>query len=154
MQQGYNTIIADTSCFILLDKIGELELLLKLFGSITTTHEIASEFGKKLPDWVSIEAVTNKEQQQIIELVIDKGEASAIALYYEKRLPLLILDDSKARKFAEKLQLNYTGTLGIVLKAKEIGLLHSVKPIMQKIQETNFRFSDKVFNEILKLSGE
>lgn len=40
------TIISDTSCIILLDKIGELEILKKLFGTITTTLEIAEEFGQ------------------------------------------------------------------------------------------------------------
>lgn len=154
MLQEYSTIIVDTSCFILLDKIGQLDILFNLFGEVTTTNEIAAEFGKPLPGWVNIQSVANKKQQQIIELEIDKGEASAITLYFEKKSPLLILDDAKARKFAEKLHLNYTGTLGIILKAKETGIITAIKPIIQKIQTTNFRFSDKVFNEILKLAGE
>ena len=44
-------IISDTSCLILLDKIGELNLLNKLFGLIIVTQEIAQEFKKELPDW-------------------------------------------------------------------------------------------------------
>jgi predicted nucleic acid-binding protein len=45
-------IISDTSCFIILTKIGELELLHKVYGQITTTIDIAIEFGEALPDWV------------------------------------------------------------------------------------------------------
>ena len=41
----HKAIISDTSCLILLDKIGELEILNKLFGTIITTTEVASEFG-------------------------------------------------------------------------------------------------------------
>lgn len=42
MPQEYNVVIADTSCFILLDKVNELDLLYKLFGQIVTTKEIAN----------------------------------------------------------------------------------------------------------------
>jgi predicted nucleic acid-binding protein len=43
MPQEYKVVIADTSCFILLDKIKELPLLQKVFGQIITTREIANE---------------------------------------------------------------------------------------------------------------
>ncbi|HYK76358.1 MAG TPA: DUF3368 domain-containing protein [Daejeonella sp.] len=85
---------------------------------------------------------------------IDRGEASAMALAIESENSLLILDDLKARKLAAKLNLNYTGTLGIILKAKREGLLSSIRPILEKIQMTNFRFSDKILNEILKEADE
>jgi len=48
-------IISDTSCLILLDKIGELNLLNKLHGQVTVTQEIANEFRKELPGWFKIE---------------------------------------------------------------------------------------------------
>lgn len=47
-------IITDTSCLILLDKIGELELLSKMFAKVITTQTIALEFGKPLPQWITI----------------------------------------------------------------------------------------------------
>lgn len=154
MQQEYEVVIADTSCFILLDKIGEIQLLQKVFSSITTTQTIAEEFGKPLPDWVNILSVQNKPYQNILELEVDAGEASAFALYAEYTHALLIIDDMKARKLADKLLVNYTGTLGIFLKAKELKIFSSVKPILNKIQSTNFRFSQKVFDEILAIAGE
>jgi hypothetical protein len=127
MQQKYDVVIADTSCFILLDKIGEIELLKKLFTSITTTQTIAAEFRKPLPQWVNILPVQNKPYQHLLEIEIDEGEASAFALSVEYSNSLLIIDDMKARKLAEKLFLNYTGSLGILLKAKEYNILPSVK---------------------------
>ena len=63
---------------ILLDKIGELTLLNRLFGQITITQEIADEFKNELPDWFKIENPTNKTYQKILEASLDKGEASAI----------------------------------------------------------------------------
>jgi predicted nucleic acid-binding protein len=76
-------------------------------------------------------------------LDIDAGEASAITLAMESERSLLILDDNKGRKTAERLNLQYTGTLGIILKAKNTGIITSIKPIVMKIQQTNFRFSQR-----------
>lgn len=154
MLQEYDVVIADTSCFILLDKIGEIELLQKTFSSITTTQTIASEFGKPLPSWIIISPVQKTPYLKLLELEVDAGEASAFALTLEYSSSLLIIDDLKARKLADKLLLNYTGTLGVILKAKELNLLSSVKPLINKIQLTNFRFSEKVLNEILSAANE
>jgi predicted nucleic acid-binding protein len=95
------TIISDTSCFIVLTNIGELDLLHKVYGSIVTTIDIAIEFGEPLPDWVVIEKVTDKYRQQLLEMQIDKGESSAIALALETPNSTVILDDYRARKIAE-----------------------------------------------------
>ena len=154
MLQEYDVVIADTSCFILLDKIGEIQLLHKIFSSVTTTKTIAGEFGNPLPDWVKVVPVQNTSYQTLLELELDAGEASAFALSFEYNSSLLIIDDLRARKIADKLLLNYTGTLGIFLKAKEMNILPSVKPLLMKIQETNFRFSQKIFDEILTIADE
>lgn len=154
MLQEYEIVIADTSCFILLDKIGEIQLLKKIFSSIATTQTIATEFGNSLPDWIIVLPVQNISLQKFLEIEIDAGEASAFALSLEYDSSLLIIDDLKARRLAEKLLINYTGTLGIILKAKELNIVSSVKPLLDKIQLTNFRFSKKVFNEILSIANE
>lgn len=112
------------------------------------------EFRKELPSWVQIKDVINKEYQVLLQLEVDNGEASAMALAIETEHSLLILDDSKARKLAAKLQLQYTGTLGIILKAKQTGIIDHIKPVIEKIQGTNFRFSEKMYQEILLLANE
>lgn len=154
MQPKYSIVIADTSCFILLHKIKELGVLKKLFEHVFTTKEVAEEFGKPLPKWIKIQAAANQKFQQTLERQVDRGEASAIALGWEIKDSLLILDDLKARKLAEHLDLNFTGTLGIFVRAKQEGIISSVKTVVKKIKATNFRFSDKVYQEILSEAGE
>lgn len=112
------TIISDTSCFIVLTNIGELELLHKLYGRIITTLDIATEYGEPLPEWIDMVNVSDKSKQRLLELQIDKGESSAIALALETPDSTIILDDNKARKIAYQLGLTYTGTIGIIVKAK------------------------------------
>ncbi|MEO8117049.1 MAG: DUF3368 domain-containing protein, partial [Bacteroidota bacterium] len=115
------TIISDTSCFIILTKIGELDLLQKVYGQVLTTQEIATEYGEILPAWVEIRKVNDTHKQQLLELQLDKGESSAIALAMEISNCTVILDDFKARKIAHQLGINFTGTLGVIIKAKLIG---------------------------------
>ena len=147
-------IISDTSCLIVLDKIGELQILYKLFGIIITTSEVASEFGKPLPDWIEIKNAANKNYQAIITASIDEGEASAIALALEYKDALLIIDDLKGRNFALQLGLRITGTLGILIEAKLTGHLLLLKPVLEKIKQTNFRLSDKLESLILSRVNE
>ena len=68
------TIVSDTSCFIVLTNIGELELLHKVYGQIITTLDIATEYVEALPEWVEIVAVKDKYRQQLLEMQIDSGE--------------------------------------------------------------------------------
>ncbi len=148
------TIISDTSCFIILTNIGEFELLHKVYGEIITTIDIATEFGETLPDWVEIVKVTDTYKQQLLELQIDKGESSAIALALEIPESTVILDDIKARKIASRLGINYTGTIGVIIKAKLKGIIPSIKPILEKIKQTDFRISVDIELQALKEANE
>jgi len=150
----HKAIISDTSCLILLDKIGELEILNKLFGKIITTSEVANEFGQPLPNWIEIQQPTDNNYQSIIEASVDSGEASAIALAFELDNCLLIIDDLKARKFANQIGLNIIGTMGVIVDAKLSGIIQSVKPIITKIKLTNFRMTEQLEIVMLKKAGE
>ncbi len=154
MLQNYNLIIADTSCFILLDNINELEFLKKISNNVCTTSIIAKEFNKPLPPWIAVIEVDETPYFKVLEKDIDKGEASALILCLNNKNSLLILDDLKARKLAELLHLDFTGTLGLILKAKQIGLISAIKPIIEKIRSTNFRLSDDLLNNLLKETNE
>ena len=147
-------IIADTSCLILLYKIQTFDLLQKLFGRIIVTSEIQREFGRDLPEWVIVKNASNQNYQNIIKTSVDIGEASAIALALEESNALLILDDLKARKLAASLNLQYTGTLGVLVEAKLSGHLASIKPVIAKIKLTNFHLPDELEQKILRAAGE
>jgi len=137
-----------------LDKIDELELLKKMGREVYVTPIILKEFGKGLPDWISVVSPENSHYQQILEMDLDEGEASAIALSLEMKNPILMIDELKGRKVAKKLNLRYSGTFGLILKAKQIGLINSVRPILEKIKSTNFRFDEKLFEKVLEQAGE
>ena len=147
-------VVADTSTLILLKKIEKIELLKSVYGRIVVTREIATEFGKPLPEWITIQRVTDIKYQVLLELQLGKGEASAITLANEIGDVLLLLDDLKARKIAKRVGLKFTGTLGIIHKAKEMGVIAKVKPLIDKLLETDYRISNEIIAELLKINNE
>ncbi len=146
MQEKYDIVIADTSYLILLSKIEEIKLLSLIFSKVSVTSIVANEFGLLLPKWIEVIDNSKDKSINLLEMEVDKGEASSISLCLEYKNPLLIIDDLKGRKLASKLKLNYVGTFGILLKAKELGLIENPGMLIEKIRNTNFYFSDELLN--------
>ena len=148
------TIIADTSCLILLYKIGEFEVLKGLYGEVIITSIIANEYGSDLPLRIKIIDPINLELQNKLNETINTGEASALALAIELKDCKLILDDKPARKLALDLGLIFTGTLGVLIDAKKHGLIPSIKPLFDKIELTNFHYTPEFLQRLLESVGE
>lgn len=143
-------IIADASCLIVLENIQELPILEKLFGEILITQEVKEEFGLDLPDWITVRKLNNQSKKEALSLILDKGEASAIALTLETAESILIIDEKKGRRIAQDLGLKITGTLGIFIKAKEIGLIDSIENVLNKLENVDFRISPTLKQKLLE----
>ncbi len=85
---------------------------------------------------------------------LDPGESSAIALCLDISDSIIIIDDLKGRRIADKLNLRYSGTLGLILKARQEGIIESIKPVIEKINNTNFRFSEELIEFLIEQAGE
>ena len=147
-------IIADTSCLVVLEQIGELSILEKIYKEILITPEVQQEFKGPTPEWLKVTNVSDRKKQDILELDLDKGEASAIALSLELEDCLLIIDERKGRAIAKKLGLQITGTLGVIIKGKELGMISSVKEILEKLEKFGFWMSEPLKDKILSIVGE
>ena len=143
-------VITDASCFILLDRLDKLSVLESLFFKVITTPEIAFEFVKRLPVWVEVIAVRDRELLYDYADIVDIGEASAIALAAELPSPTLILDNMRGRKLASELSLPYTGTIGLLILAKERGVIRSLNECFEQVKRTNFRFPKPVLQALLE----
>lgn len=146
-------IIADTSCLIIYDKIYRLEILQHTFADLIVTDEVAKEFGE-LPDWIKVQQIANKDQYLELAKDLGKGEASSITLALEFNDSLLIIDERKGRKVAEEMKIEIIGSLGVLIKAKEKGVIKSVKEILNLIDKTNFRISESIKEKVLKKASE
>ncbi|WP_262246178.1 DUF3368 domain-containing protein [Parapedobacter soli] len=147
-------VITDTSCFILLTKIDALDVLKELFTTVFTTPEIAEEFGDPLPEWVIVKPVTNRKTFHSYLGKVDRGEASALVLADEIHADLLVIDDMKARKFAQKIGFTLKGTLGLLIMARQEGVITELRPYLGRVQRTNFRVAKSLIEQCLRIVGE
>jgi predicted nucleic acid-binding protein len=147
-------VIADTSCLIVLTKVNALPVLESLYGQIYITEEVATEFGESLPEWIKVEKVKDKRYYQILSAMLDPGEASSIALALEMKNVLLIVDEFKGRREARRLGIEITGTLGVLVKAKQKGLIKELRPMLNQLNLAGFWISEVIAKEMLKQAGE
>ncbi|MCK4296706.1 MAG: DUF3368 domain-containing protein, partial [Candidatus Marinimicrobia bacterium] len=85
---------------------------------------------------------------------LDKGEAETIALSEEIGADLVLIDEHWARKIAEYKGLKYTGTLGVLLKAKKKGLIKELKSLLNELLKRGFWIGTELYNAVLKEAGE
>ena len=157
-------VISNTSPLFYLHRLRQLELLQKLYGRIVIPEAVVAELqagqaqGEDVPDikqlvWIEVRAV---RVPKLIRLLPDlgSGEAQALALALEETDSVVILDDRLAREFAKLQNLRVTGTAGILLKAKQQGHLSAIKPLLKELRRLNFRLSDAMIANILKIAQE
>jgi len=75
-------------------------------------------------------------------------------LSIEIRKSKLIIDDLKFRKIAKQMKLNCFNSFGLILGAKQEGLIDNIRPVIERIRRTNFRFNKKLLKSILDQSRE
>jgi predicted nucleic acid-binding protein len=85
---------------------------------------------------------------------LDRGEAEVIALAQELNADLVIIDERLARRYAKRAGLTLTGTLGLLLKAKERNLIPEIAPLIDQLRQGGIRLGDSLVEEILKLADE
>lgn len=147
-------IIADASCLIALTNINALWILESVYKKVVITETILNEYELPIPNFIEIREVRNLNLQRVLSGYLDPGEASAIALGIENPESILILDDLKGRKEAERLKLRVTGTLGVLIKAKKGNHIADVDSYFDALKESGFRISDKIIELAIMESNQ
>jgi predicted nucleic acid-binding protein len=154
-------IISDTSSVSNLFQIERIDLLKSLYGKITITPAVqrelyALEEQKEIDDLKWIKVVAPKDQKRVMKLLdeLDLGEAESIALAIERKAKYLIIDEYRGRLIAEQYGVKIVGILGILIQAKQDGLIDSVKDEVQKLRQVGFRLNQRLVDGVLKRLGE
>ena len=150
----HRIVIADTSCLILFTKIELIHILHSLYPNVIITSEVATEFGEPLPAWINIQSAKPENIFLFENYNLGIGEITSLALAVELKNSTVILDDDKAKKIAKSHNLDVTGSLGIIIKAKEKNIIPNVRQVLTKIKATNFHLPSSLENVILKVAGE
>lgn len=95
----------------------------------------------------------NEFTKNLMKIDLDEGEAAAIA-QAEQKQSVLLLDEKKAFKRAEAMQLTAIRTTKILTLLKEARAIEAVKPYFDKLEKTDFYLKDEVRRQLLVEAGE
>jgi hypothetical protein len=106
-------------------------------------------------EWVSIESPSSAAAFPAGTPALHTGEAEAIRLALSKQDSLLVLDEAVGREVAAQLGVKVIGIVGILVSAKQRGLIPNLAPELQRLRGPGgFRISTQLYQEALRLAGE
>jgi predicted nucleic acid-binding protein len=157
-------VVVNTTPIIALSLIDQFDLLQKLYGRVSVPVAVQAEIlaggmtgvaVRELREaaWVDVVSLQDPSRADLIA-DLERGEAEVIALAQEQNADLVVIDERLARRYAKRLGMRLTGTLGILLKAKQVGLVDAVKPLVDQLRQGGIRLSDDLIAEVLKLADE
>lgn len=159
-------IVSNTSPISNLAKVGQLDLLQKLYQKILIPNAVYRELLDKRAGetvitavqsatWLEIKQIHNHDLVNRLRNIVNVGEAEAIALAVEVNATRLIIDERLGRQAAANQGLNITGIFGVLIAAKKQGLISVVKPVMDNlISQANFRVSSQLYTDVLIAANE
>jgi predicted nucleic acid-binding protein len=158
-------IVSNATPLIAFAKIGQLSLLQKTVKNLVIPDAVADEISAypqgqpgfidlQQETWVSIQSVTSEQQVNLLLPRLDRGEAEVIALALERKAQLVLIDELTARKVATSLNLNVSGSVGILIRAKQVGETVAVKPLLDAMTHQGIYFSQRFIDAVLQQVGE
>ena len=159
-------VVSDTTPLIGLASIGRLELLRELFEEVyipqavfdeTVTHgrtESKAKAEVSKAKWIHVVEVKDRLAVNVLLDEMDLGEVETIILASEMNADWVLMDERKGRRKLTQLNIPKIGTLGILLKAKQLGLIPVLKHEIEDLQKSGFSISPSVVEAVLELAGE
>jgi predicted nucleic acid-binding protein len=159
-------IVSNASPLISLARIGQLEILQRLYGELTIPEAVwrevvvegAGQPGAKeveTASWIQVQPATNRDLVQALRQELDAGEAEAIALALEVEAALLLMDEHLGREMALHMKVRCIGLIGILVEAKHKGLVDHIRPLVDTLQDlAGFWISEALFQRVLRDEGE
>ncbi|HEY7771460.1 DUF3368 domain-containing protein [Longimicrobium sp.] len=157
-------VVSDSSTLIAMGSVGRISLLATLYGEVLVPQAVWSEVvrdgrpgAREVASATWIRAVPVVNRLCVAELLkqVGPGEAEAISLAQESHAEVLLIDERRARRIAIDLGLPITGVLGVLLEAKQKGLIPALKPVLDEMTSTvAFRIKRRLYEAALRDAGE
>ena len=153
-------VVTNTTPLITLAGIELLDLLPRLYGEVWAPRVVLDEYQAKIPppepdlrrvSWLRV--VDGIEIDPRLPL-LDAGEAAALSLAQTIGARLILLDERKARRIAARMGLPVAGTLAVLLRAKQYGVIAAIRPYIVLMQSQGRRFHPDLITRLLDDAGE
>ena len=161
-----NLVVADTSPLIAIAIMELFPVLNQLFKQVivprAVVHECLHDLSKAHANairralkqqWIKEKKVNNTEYCQLLGQILDPGEAEAITLAKELNATTLI-DEKAGRKVARREGLVCIGSLYVLIKAKQAGLIESVTPLIKRLIEHGYYLDQKLIDTVIDVCNE
>lgn len=157
--------VVNTTPLIALSHVGRLDILKNLYGGIIIPEAVYRELSVKPEsvckkavdsslDWIQVAKIKNQMAKSMYKTQLHDGEVEVMILAKEIAADVVIIDDANAKKHAKYLKLPVTGTLGVLIKAKQEGYVDKLKPILSQMEQNGIYISQSVIDMCLKQTGE
>ncbi|MBN3906337.1 MAG: DUF3368 domain-containing protein [Nostoc sp. NMS1] len=159
-------VVSDTSPINNLAAINHLHLLQQLYGTVLIPEAVYRELtDPNFPVagaievqtfiWIQTSPVQDRTLVEALSNELDIGEAEAIALALETKADQVLINERRGRMVAARLNLGYTGILGILVEAKSQKLISAVKPLLHAlINQAGFWVAEPLYKRVLQLVDE
>ena len=155
-------VFSNTTPFIALASIDQLQLLPQLFGHICVAQSVIEECAEGgrilVPHLQSLSWVIPIADESTSNLPVlfdlDRGEKQTLLLASKHPDSTVIIDERIGRNVAEYMGLKVTGTLGVLAKAKTSGLIPSFYAAAQGMREQGIHYSDGLIDRLAQHLGE
>lgn len=156
-------VIANNTPLVALWSLDRLWLLRELYGEILIPQSVAEEFcateqtlrehALKQSSWIRPTPLADP-RQALVYIGLDRGEADVLALAQERSARLVIMDERRGRRYAKRLGLPVTGTVGILLAAKERGLVTAITPLLETLVQEGLYLTPDIIAKARELAQE
>lgn len=149
-------VVADASPLIALARIGRLELLRDVFGTLylpdAVWREVVEAGMERIgadavlhAGWIERRSVADGTLVTVLRRDLGAGEAEASVLARETGPALLLMDERMGRASARRLGLRVTGLVGVLSEARERGLMADAEAVVEALhQRAGFWLSDEL----------
>lgn len=155
-------IVADSSALIALAVSDGLDVILQIYDDLKIPEAVYQEIvapEKPYSDALGVLLTKRVVKVDVNRWVVTagglgRGELEAMALYKQLSADVLLIDDHRARVIAEHNQIECIGALGLLLVAKQRGIISALAPYVRKLRQSSIFYGDELLDQVLKLAGE
>lgn len=161
MPTAPESLVVNTGPLIALGRVDAFEIVGQLPIKFLTPEQVAEEIavGGRLghpvsvPAWVEVVALANPLARVTVG-ALDEGEAAVIQLAVERAIDAVCIDEWRGRRAATAAGLRVTGSLGLLGRAKRLGLLTAVRPWIAKLGAAGVHYHPDLVAKFLAAIGE